>query len=158
MVEPPKPAKRGSLKDRLFKFGTSFHVSVYRMTGGRLGGRVQGAPILLLTHIGRKSGQLRTTPLIYGTDGDSLVIVASSAGSAGHPAWYLNILEDPEVEVDVGKHTSVRHVRVAEGEERKRLFEMMNGVYEHYDLYQERAEGEREIPVIVLEREPGLED
>jgi deazaflavin-dependent oxidoreductase (nitroreductase family) len=157
-VEPPKPAKPGSLQDRFFKAFTRTHVSLYRMTGGRIGRNFQGAPILLLTHIGRKSGKLRTTPLMYGEDGDSLVIVASNAGSPGHPAWYLNILEDPEVEVDVGKHTSVRHVRVAEGEERERLFRIMNEVYEHYDLYQERAKADREIPVVVLEREPGLED
>jgi deazaflavin-dependent oxidoreductase (nitroreductase family) len=157
-MEPPKPARRGSLRERLYKSVYRAHVSLYRMTGGRIGGRWQGAPVLLLTYIGRKSGKLRTTPLIYGEDGDSLVVVASNAGTPGHPAWYLSILEDLEVEVDVGKHTSVRHARVAEGEERERLFRMMNDVYKHYDLYQERAADSREIPVVVLEREPGLED
>jgi deazaflavin-dependent oxidoreductase (nitroreductase family) len=157
-MEPPKPARPGSLRDRLYKLFTRNHVTLYRMTGGRIGGRWQGAPVLLMTHIGRKSGKLHTTPLFYGEDGDSLVVAASNAGAPGHPSWYLNILEDREVEVDVGRHTSVRHARIAEGEEHERLFRMMNDLYKHYDLYAERAEGKREIPVVVLEREPGLED
>lgn len=158
MPAPPKPSRPGSLGHKLQNALTRAHVGVYQLTGGRIGGRLQGVKVLLLTHIGRKSGKLRTTPLFYGEDGDSLILVASNGGAPRHPAWYLNILEDREVEVQVGSHDSVRHVRIAEGEERERLFRMMNDIYKHYDLYQERAESKREIPVVVLEREPGLED
>ena len=157
-MKPPRGANPGTFGARIQSAMTGLHVNLYRMTGGRIGGKMQGAPVLLLTHIGRKSGKLRTTPLLYGEDGDSYVVIASNGGADKHPAWFLNIREAGEVEVDVGPHTSVRHVRITEGEERERLFRMMNEVYANYDLYQERAKSDREIPVVVLEREPGLED
>lgn len=157
-MEPPKPAEPGSLKKRVYNAFAAANVWLYRTTGGRIGGRLKGAPLLLLTHIGRKSGELRTTPLIYVEDGDALVVAASDAGNKGHPAWFLNVLEDREVEVDVGSHSSVRHVRIAEGTERERLWRKLVAVYPPYNLYQERAGSDREIPVVILEREPGLED
>jgi deazaflavin-dependent oxidoreductase (nitroreductase family) len=112
-----------------------------------------GVPILLLCHRGAKSGKPRQTPLTYATDGDRLVLIASNAGAAKHPAWYHNLRARPEVDV-VARRRSGRYVaRVAVGEERERLWQRALRVFPGYDDYQRRA-GSREIPVVVLERSP----
>jgi deazaflavin-dependent oxidoreductase (nitroreductase family) len=107
-------------------------------------------PTLLLTTKGRKSGQPRALPLIYGEAGQSYVVIASKGGMPKHPVWYLNLEAHPECELMVGaKHVTAR-ARVAEGEERARLWKQMAEIYPPYDEYQERA-GERTIPVVVLD-------
>lgn len=107
-------------------------------------------PTLLLTTKGRRSGEPRALPLIYGTDGGSYVVIASKGGMPTHPFWYLNLESDPGCELQVGaKHVAAR-ARVAEGEERERLWKQMARIYPPYDEYQERA-GARRIPVVVLE-------
>ena len=107
-------------------------------------------PTLLLTTIGRKSGEPRDLPLIYGNHGDGYVVIASKGGMPDHPLWFLNLEATPECELMVGaKHVKAR-ARVAEGDERQQLWDQMAAVYPPYDDYQKNA-GDRVIPVIVLD-------
>ncbi len=127
------------------------HVRRYRETGGEVGHIwKEGSTILLLTTTGRKSGELRTTPLIYARDGDRYVIVASQGGAPDHPGWYKNLAKDPHVELQVLDEVFSANARTAEGDERERLWRKANEVWPHYDEYAERTD--REIPVVVLER------
>jgi proline iminopeptidase len=127
------------------------HVRRYQETDGEEGyDWREGAPILLLTHTGRKTGNEHTTPLIFGRDGDDYVIVASQGGRPVHPNWYENLVANPEVGVQVKADRFRARARTAEGEERGRLWRMMNGIWRHYDEYATRTE--RVIPVVVLER------
>jgi deazaflavin-dependent oxidoreductase (nitroreductase family) len=121
---------------------------VYRRSGGRIGGTTGGAPILLLEHVGRKSGQRRTAPLCYATDGVDLVIVASAAGSEHDPAWWLNLKAAPRTMVTVGKENREVLAEEATGAERDRLWTLVTAVYPDYDVY--RARTSRTIPVIAL--------
>jgi len=107
-------------------------------------------PTLLLTTTGRKSGEPRALPLIYGEAGDSYVIIASKGGMPTHPAWYLNLEAKPECELMVGPKPVSARARVAQGEERERLWKQMAELYPPYDKYQENA-GTRTIPVVVLD-------
>jgi deazaflavin-dependent oxidoreductase (nitroreductase family) len=126
----------------------AIHRALYRLTGGKVGGRMFGAPILLLTVPGRKTGKRRTLPLMYGRDRDNLVLVASLGGAPHNPAWYWN-LQEHEAEVQIGReHRRVR-ARDAEGEERDRLWKQMVGVYPGFAEYQKKTT--RRLPVIVLE-------
>ncbi len=127
------------------------HVRRYRETGGEVGHIWrEGSTILLLTTKGRKTGEPRTTPLIYAEDGDRYVIVASKGGAPENPGWYENLSKNPEVELQVLDEVFPAHARTAEGEERERLWRKANEVWQHYDEYQTKTE--REIPVVVLER------
>lgn len=126
------------------------HVRVYRETDGEHGHEWRGTTVLLLTTTGRTSGAPRTTPLIYRSDHDRWVIVASKGGAPEHPAWYANLTAAPEATIQVlGDVVPVR-ASTAEGEERARLWGLMTEVWPDYDAYQRRTE--REIPVVVLER------
>ncbi len=107
-------------------------------------------PTLLLTTTGRKSGEPRALPLIYGEAGDSYVVIASKGGLPNHPIWYLNLQSKPECELRVGEKAVSARSRLAEGEERTRLWEEMVKIYPPYTEYQERA-GDRTIPVVVLD-------
>jgi deazaflavin-dependent oxidoreductase (nitroreductase family) len=130
------------------------HVRRYRETNGDVGHIwKEGSTILLLTTTGRTSGEPRTTPLIYAQDGDNYVIVASKGGAPEHPGWYENLAKTPEVELQVLDEVFPAHARVAEGEERDRLWRKANEVWSHYDSYQTKTD--REIPVVVLERASG---
>jgi deazaflavin-dependent oxidoreductase (nitroreductase family) len=132
-----------------YPFGDE-HVRVYQETDGDVGYVwKEGSSILLLTHAGRKTGREYTNPLIFGRDGDDFVLVASQGGSPEHPDWYLNLVANPEVGVQVKADRFRARARTAEGEERERLWRMMNGIWRHYDAYQERTT--RRIPVVVLE-------
>ena len=127
------------------------HVKVYRETGGETGHIWrEGSTILLLTTTGRKSGEPRTTPLIYAQDGDRYVIVASKGGAPEHPGWYENLTKTPEVELQVKGEVFAARAHTAEGEERELLWKKANEVWQHYDEYQTKTD--REIPVVVLER------
>jgi proline iminopeptidase len=128
------------------------HVRRYRETDGEVGHVwKEGSTILVLTTTGRKTGEPRTVPLIYGLEGDNPVIVASKGGAPEHPGWYRNLAKTPEVEVQILGERFPARARVAECEERERLWRMMNGIWRYYDDYQTRTD--REIPVVVLERE-----
>jgi deazaflavin-dependent oxidoreductase (nitroreductase family) len=130
------------------RFATRLHSSVYRATGGKVGGRLLGSPVLLLTTTGRKSGRPRTIPLLYLPDGENLVVVASNGGTAGDPAWWLNLEDDPEANVEVGGRKLRVRAEEAEGEERRRLWEQLVRMYSAYQQYQERTD--RRIHVVVL--------
>ena len=127
------------------------HVQRYRETGGDVGHRwKRGSKILLLTTKGRNSGEPRTTPLIYEEDGERYVIVASKGGAPADPGWYRNLQKDPRVELQVLDEVFPAHARTAEGQERERLWQLVNQQWPDYDSYQTKTE--REIPVVVLER------
>jgi F420H(2)-dependent quinone reductase len=125
------------------------NVWLYRKTGGRVGGRLRGAPVLLLTATGRKSGEPRTTPLLYLQDGDAYVVVASFGGSPRHPAWFVNAEANADVTVQVGSKTSARRARVATDEERERFWPRLVELYPAYANYQ--AKTSRRIPLVLLE-------
>jgi F420H(2)-dependent quinone reductase len=125
------------------------HTAIYRLTRGLVGHRTPGAPpALLLDHVGARSGVRRTTPLVYGRDGETFVLIASKGGHPKHPAWFHNLNANPDTTVQVGSKRLAVHARVAEGEERARLWALMVGVYGGYESYRKRTE--REIPVVVL--------
>jgi deazaflavin-dependent oxidoreductase (nitroreductase family) len=127
------------------------HVRRYRETGGEVGHEWKGgSKILLLTTKGRKSGEPRTTPLIYENAGDAYVIVASKGGAPEHPGWYANLAKTPEVELQVRDEVFPAHARVADGEERERLWKLAAQQWPAYDDYAKKTD--REIPVVVLER------
>jgi len=126
------------------------HVEHYRATNGTEGHDWRGTQILLLTTRGRTTGEPRTAPLIYQPDGDRYVVVASKGGAPEHPGWYRNLAKNPAVEVQVGPDVFHATARTATGEERARLWKLMNETWPSYDEYQGRTE--REIPVVVLER------
>jgi deazaflavin-dependent oxidoreductase (nitroreductase family) len=109
-----------------------------------------GVYTLLLTTRGRRSGQLRRTALIYGRDGDRYLVVASVGGAARHPAWYLNLTDHPEVEVQVGADRFPARARTADAEEKARLWPLMTSIWPHYEGYQRKTR--RDIPVVILER------
>jgi deazaflavin-dependent oxidoreductase (nitroreductase family) len=127
------------------------HVDRYRETDGAEGHEWQGAQTLLLTTTGRRSGEQRTTPLIYAPHGeDAYTIVASKGGSDAPPAWYLNLDESPEVEVQVKGDRFKARARTATAEEKPGMWKTMAAEWPAYDEYQRQTE--REIPVVVLER------
>ena len=124
------------------------HVRQYQETDGEVGYLWNGAPSLLLTTTGRKSGQERITPLIFARDGDDYLVVASMGGMPNHPAWYLNLCEHPDARIQVkGEHLDVV-ARTAPAEEKPRLWKIVNETWPNYDVYQTRTD--REIPVVVL--------
>lgn len=126
------------------------HAAVYKATKGLVGHRFPGAPpTLLLDHVGAKTGRRRTSPLVYGEDGGNLVLVASKGGYPKNPAWYYNLMANPDTTVQVGSRHLPVHARVASAEERPRLWTLMVGVYSGYEAYRRRTE--REIPLVVLE-------
>jgi deazaflavin-dependent oxidoreductase (nitroreductase family) len=126
------------------------HVERYRATGGEEGHEWRGTQTLLLTTTGRKSGESRTTPLIYAPYGDAYTVVASKGGSDAPPAWYLNLSDDPEVEVQVKDDRFKARARTASPEEKPGLWKTMVSEWPDYDAYQQKTG--REIPVVVLER------
>ncbi len=134
------------------------HVRRYRETGGADGHIWKGHdgtgnfPCLLLSTTGRKSGEARTTPLIYGRDGEDYVVIGSQGGRPVHPYWYLNLDANPEVEVQVEAETFPATARTASGDRRERLWNMMARLYPPYDDYRAKAAATREIPVVVLSR------
>jgi deazaflavin-dependent oxidoreductase (nitroreductase family) len=126
-----------------------WNVPVYRLSRGHVGGKVGKAPVLLLTTTGRKSGQQRTAPVVYGRDGQNVIVIGSNAGNENEPGWSYNLKANPDAQVEIGASRSAVRARVAEGEERERLWKLMNVGYEGFDDYAARTN--RDIPVFVLE-------
>ena len=126
------------------------HTREYVESDGKKGHKWQGVRTLVLTTTGRRSGDKRRNALIYGTDGDDYVVVASKGGNKNHPLWYLNLVADPNVQVQVLGERFKARARVASPEEKKRLWPKMAKIWPEYDKYQARTE--RDIPVIILER------
>jgi deazaflavin-dependent oxidoreductase (nitroreductase family) len=149
MVRLPEAPQADSPFWRIWEVGTSGHATVYKLTRGRIGGKYQGAPVALVESVGRKSGKRRTHPLLCVEDGENLVVVASKGGVDRHPAWYHNLMANPETKANW--YGDVRRVRAREatGDERKHLWQRMVDEYPPYASYQRRTE--RQIPVVVLE-------
>src|SRR5688500_17948167 len=130
------------------------HTVIYQASGGLLGQHVPGAPpMLLLDHVGAKTGTVRTSPLAYLEDGDDLVLVASKGGHPRNPAWFHNLRAHPETTVRVGRERRAVRARVADPSERARLWPLIVHLYGGYADYQERTD--REIPLVILERRAG---
>ncbi len=125
-------------------------IDEFRANGGKVGGMFEGAPMLLLTTTGAKSGNPYTTPVVHTDDGDRIVIIASKAGADTHPDWYHNIVANPEVTVELGTETFQATGSVAKGEERQRLYDAQAEQMPNFKEYAEKTT--REIPVVVLTR------
>lgn len=147
MAAPPKP-KQGGLVHNIFKIVVRVHNAIYRASGGSLGGTMQGAPILLLTTKGVKTGKMRTLPLIYLKTENGYALVASYAGADKHPAWYNNLVANPDCHIRVGsKSMNVRAETVSDSRHAE-LWPQLVEIYSDYALYQERTD--RRIPVVEL--------
>jgi deazaflavin-dependent oxidoreductase (nitroreductase family) len=132
---------------------TKLHVALYRRTGGRIGGALPGLPharIALLDHMGVKTGVRRTSPLIYHPHGDAIVVAASKGGQPTHPAWFHNLMANPDTTIQIGSEIRTVRARVAIDGERDRLWAALVATYPEYDFYRRNAAG-REIPVVVLD-------
>jgi deazaflavin-dependent oxidoreductase (nitroreductase family) len=125
-------------------------IEEFRANEGQVGGGFAGAPMLLLHSTGAKSGQERVHPLVYLRVGDSYVVFGSKGGAPTHPVWYLNLVANPEASIEVGSGTLRVVARVAEGDERERIWTEQKRVMPGFAEYEKTA-GDREIPVIVLE-------
>jgi deazaflavin-dependent oxidoreductase (nitroreductase family) len=125
-------------------------IDEFRANGGKVGGQFEGAAMLLLHTTGARTGQERVNPLVYTTDGDDLVVVASKGGAPTNPDWYHNLVANPDVTVEVGTDTMPVRARVADGAERERLWSRQVEVMPGFAEYQ--AKTSRTIPVVVLER------
>jgi deazaflavin-dependent oxidoreductase (nitroreductase family) len=128
---------------------TALHVSIYRATSGRLGGTFRGAPVMLLTTTGRKSGKPRTTPVLYVRDGETLATVASNGGKARDPQWWSNLRANPAGTVQIKGQLMTVKSRKADPQEKERLWRLLTGVYPTYDEYQTKTN--RKIPVVILQ-------
>jgi len=128
---------------------TVVHRALYRATGGRIGARAGGAQMLLLTTLGRRSGQRRVTPLLYVEDGERFVVVASNAGDDRHPAWLLNLRKQPAVEIQIGSQQIRVQAREASDAESELLWPKLLSSYAHFRDY--RTHTKRRIPIVVLE-------
>jgi deazaflavin-dependent oxidoreductase (nitroreductase family) len=147
MTPPPIPPA-GSLQLRLVNLVTRANVIAYRVSRGRLGGKMEKAPVCILHTVGRKSGKRRETPLLYLADGERVVLVASAGGRETSPAWYHNLRAMDAAEVEILGRRTTMTPRVASAEERAELWPRLNEIYSDYEAYQARTE--REIPVIVM--------
>jgi deazaflavin-dependent oxidoreductase (nitroreductase family) len=128
------------------------HIRRYVATDGRDGHEWRGVPTLLLTTRGRSSGKLRRTALIYGRDGDRYLVVASQGGAPRHPSWYLNLVANPDVHLQVGADRFLARARPATAEEKPELWRTMASIWPDYHAYQARTD--RDIPVVILEPVP----
>jgi len=138
-----------AMPDAMLRATGKLNVPVYRLTRGRLMGKIGRAPVLLLTTTGRRSGEKRTAPVVYISDGDRLIVIGSNAGNQRTPAWSLNLQANPDAEVDIyGERRRVR-ARVAEGDERAECWRAANAEYAGFDHYD--AHTARDIKVFVLE-------
>jgi deazaflavin-dependent oxidoreductase (nitroreductase family) len=133
----------------LLRRAMGFHTIAYRLTGGLVGHRIPGQPpMLLLDHVGAKTGKRRTTPLAYVEDRRNYVIVASKGGHPRHPSWYHNLRANPDTTVQVGSRRIPVHARVASAAQRKRLWPKVVEAYSGYEGYQRRTG--RQIPLVIL--------
>ena len=126
-------------------------IDEFRANNGVVGGPFAQAPLILITHTGAKSGTRRTSPLVYSRDGDRVVLIASKGGAPAHPHWYLNMVANPTVTVELPGETFDATVTEATGDERARLYAAQAATMPQFNEYAEKS-GDRLIPVLVLER------
>jgi deazaflavin-dependent oxidoreductase (nitroreductase family) len=132
---------------------TKLHVALYRRSGGRVGGHIPGWPearIALVDHTGARSGVRRTSPVMCLEDGDAVVVMASKAGQSTNPAWFHNLVANPDTTIQIGSAVRAVHARVATGEERDRLWSRFVAMYPGSEFYRRNAKG-RTIPIVVLD-------
>ena len=145
LAKPPPP---GSLGFAAWKRFTALNNTLYRVSGGRLFGSFDGNPVVLLHHVGRRSGEPRVTPLIHLADGEDVVVVGSMGGTPKDPAWVHTLRAAPDTEVELGRERRAVRAREADPEERARLWPLLVEQYPAFATYQARTE--REIPVVIL--------
>lgn len=126
------------------------HLAVFRATNGRLGSKLAGQDMLLLTTTGRRSGKRRTVPLLYVPDGETYVVIGSNWAGPRHPLWVGNLLANPEARVQVGPKKRRVTAHIASGPERERLWRLVTSTYPGYEDYARRIGGVREIALVVL--------
>ena len=153
MTDRPDPPPMTPFQARVGRVGiqwmTAMGIAAYRLSGGRVAGTVpSGAPICLLTTVGRRSGRSRCVPLLFIPDGEDLVVVASRGGMDEHPSWYLNLIADPDVEIEIGRTRVAARARTADPDERARLWPRLVEAYPRFATYQARVR--RVIPVVLL--------
>ncbi len=132
---------------------TRLHVALYRRSGGRLGGHLPGMPaarVLLVDHVGARSGARRTSPLMYHREGDVFAVVASKAGQPTNPAWFHNLKVNPDTTIQVGSAVRNVRARVASDDERARLWPEFVAFYPGYEFFQRNAQGRR-IPIVIFD-------
>jgi deazaflavin-dependent oxidoreductase (nitroreductase family) len=137
----------------LGKRSTKVHVALYRRSNGRLGAHLPGWPaarILLLDHVGARTGRTRTSPLMYHRDGDTVAVVASKAGQPTNPAWFHNLKANPDTTIQIGRDVRSVRARVATDDERQRLWPNFVAFYPGYEFFERNAKG-RKIPVVILD-------
>jgi len=134
--------------DALFKIMIRLNTFLFRISGGRLWKSMLGMPVLLLTTPGRKSGQPRTTPVVYVRGAGDYVVAGSKGGSAAHPAWYLNLAAASEAQIEVGGQKLTARVALTQGVERDQLYEMFKSAGPHFATYEQNTT--RVIPVVRL--------
>ena len=139
------------MSDDMNDFNASV-IAEFRDNGGKVGGPFEGAPMVLVHHTGAKSGVERVTPLMYRPDGDRVIIFASKAGAPDHPAWFHNLVANPETTIEIGDETGVAvRAVVLEGEDRDRIWSAQKAEVPQFAQYEESA-GDRVIPVVALDR------
>jgi deazaflavin-dependent oxidoreductase (nitroreductase family) len=124
----------------------------FRENDGKVGGPFQGAPMIVIHTKGRKSGKEYENPLVYQPVGDTFAIFASKGGSPEHPEWYRNIVANPDITVEIGKDKFPVKARVAEGDEREKIWTKQKELMPGFAEYEEKTTGIRDIPVVILER------
>lgn len=132
---------------------TKIHVAVYRRTGGRMGGKLPGWPqarIALVDHVGAKTGTRRTSPLMFHEHGDAIVVAGTKAGQPTHPAWFHNLMSNPDTTLQIGPDVRTVRARRAVDEEREQLWKKMLTTFPGYAFYQRNAKG-REIPIVIFD-------
>ncbi|MBP1690581.1 MAG: ddn 2 [Deltaproteobacteria bacterium] len=149
MKARPYSATEVAIANPIIRVMSRLNTWAYRMTGGRLGGTfLRGAPVMLLTVVGRKSGRQLTVPLLFLRDGERVITVASKGGMDHHPLWYLNLLANPDVDVQIGSDVRPMRAHPADDTERAHYWPQLVAMYRDYADYQARTE--RKIPVVVL--------
>ncbi len=136
------------MNKNVIRFMSKSHAFWYQMSGGIIGSKVSGMPVLLLTTTGRKSGRKRTTPLTHQRDGDNYVVIASNGGHDNHPTWYLNLRSNPDAEILIGREKTRVRAEIANDEDRDRLYASAVAVFSGYGEYEK--ETKRKIPVVIL--------
>jgi deazaflavin-dependent oxidoreductase (nitroreductase family) len=132
---------------------TKIHVAIYRRTRGKMGGHLPGWPeprIALVDHIGAKTGTKRTSPLMYHEYGEAIVVSGTKGGQSTHPAWFHNLMANPDTTIQIGSEVRGVRARLATDEERDQLWRKMIAIYPGYDFYERNAKG-RKIPIVILE-------
>jgi F420H(2)-dependent quinone reductase len=141
------PETKSSPPKTLIKLISKLNVLLYRLSGGKIMGKMSGTPICLVTMTGRKSGRKITLPLMYNPNGDTVILVASLGGAPKSPVWYHNLVANPLVEIQIGSKRRKMSVKQASPEEKKALWPAIVANFPNYELYQERTE--RDIPVMI---------